>query len=270
MVKKVLVTGASRGIGKAIALLLADTGYSVVGTSRFTAKLPAPLKNHPMLQFVPMDVTDPLSVKDGVAQAARILGGIDVLVNNAGISHIGPLEEMPEQQARAVMETDFFGAAAVIRAVLPHLRIAGGGLIINVTSLAGRIGIPYQTYYCASKFALEGLSEALRLELFSQNIRVVIVEPGDISTNIGDHRLLCEAAMPEYRKGFAAACDAINRSVGGAGPPEDVARVVRSVIRSKNPRTRYVAGKGAASTSLLMRLLPKRLVERLIRRHYGV
>jgi len=167
------------------------------------------------------------------------------------------------------METDFFGAAAVIRTVLPQMRSARGGLIVNVTSLAGRIGVPYQTYYCASKFALEGLSEALRLELHSQNIRVVIVEPGDIKTDIGDHRLLCEAAIPEYRPGFTAACKAINRSVGGAGPPEDVARVVLSVIGAKNPGLRYAAGKGAASTGLLVRLLPKRLVEWLIRRHYG-
>jgi NAD(P)-dependent dehydrogenase (short-subunit alcohol dehydrogenase family) len=270
MIKRVLVTGASRGIGKAIALMLADNGYPVVGTSRNTAKLPGSLANHPMLRFVQMDVTDVLSITKGITEAAGILGGIDVLVNNAGISHIGPLEEMPDDQGRAVMETDFFGAATVIRAVLPHLRKAGGGLIINVTSLAGRIGIPYQTYYCASKFALEGLSEALRLELFSQNIRVAIVEPGDIRTDIGNHRLLCEAAIPEYRTGFAAACDTINRSVGNAGPPEDVARVVCDVIRAKNPRLRYAAGKGAASTSFLMRWLPARLVERLIRRHYGV
>ena len=270
MIKKVLVTGASRGIGMAIALYLADRGYSVVGTSRFTDKLPASLKNHPFLRFVAMDVTDIQAVPGAVGEAARILGGIDVLVNNAGISHIGPFEEIPDDQARRIMMTNFFGAGAVIRAVLPHLRDAGGGLIINVTSLAGQIGVPYQTFYCASKFALEGLSEALRLELFSQNIRVVVVEPGDIKTDIGDHRLLCEAAIPQYKAGFAAACEAINRSVGKAGPPEDVARVVLSVIRAKNPRLRYVAGKGAVSTSFLVRLLPRRLVERLIRRHSGV
>jgi NAD(P)-dependent dehydrogenase (short-subunit alcohol dehydrogenase family) len=270
MVKKVLVTGASRGIGKTIALTLAEHGCSVVGTTRNPERLSDDLKRHPAVTFVEMDVTDIPAVPKHIAQAARILGGIDVLVNNAGISQIGPLEEIPDEQARAIMMTNFFGAAAVIRATLPHLRKAGGGLIINVTSLAGRIGIPYQTFYCASKFALEGLSEALRLELFSQNIRVVIVEPGDIRTDIGEHRLLCEAAIPEYRAGYAAACAAIDRSVGGAGPPEDVARVVYDVIRAKKPRTRYVAGKGAASTSLLMKLLPKGLVERLIRGHYGV
>ncbi len=269
MIKKILVTGASRGIGKAIVLLLADKGHSVVGTSRFTDKLPAALKNHPFLTFVRMDVTDPASVAKGVREAVGVLGGIDVLINNAGISHIGPFEEMPDEQGRAIMETDFFGAASVIRAVLPHMRAARGGLVINVTSLAGQIGVPYQTYYCASKFALEGLSEALRLELFSQNIRVVVVEPGDINTDIGDHRLLCDAAMPEYRTGFTAACEAINRSMGQAGPPEDVARVVLDVVNARNPRMRYVAGKGAASTNFLVRLLPKRLVERLIRRHYG-
>ncbi|MBN2224110.1 MAG: SDR family oxidoreductase [Deltaproteobacteria bacterium] len=269
MIKKILVTGASRGIGKAIALMLADKGHSVVGTSRFINKLPAPLKNHPFLQFVEMDVNDPSSVKKGVEAAVGILGGIDVLVNNAGISHIGPFEEMPEDQGRAIMETDFFGAAAVIRAVLPHMRAARSGLIVNVTSLAGQIGVPYQTYYCASKFALEGLSEALRLELYSQNIRVAIVEPGDIKTDIGDHRLLCDAAIPEYRPGFTAACEAIDHSMGRAGPPEDVARVVLDVVNARNPRVRYIAGKGAASTALLMRLLPKRLVERLVRRHYG-
>jgi NAD(P)-dependent dehydrogenase (short-subunit alcohol dehydrogenase family) len=269
MIKRVLVTGASRGIGKAIALMLADKGDSVVGTTRRPEQLPDDLKKHPAVKFVKMDVTDIQAVPAGVKEAARILGGIDVLVNNAGISHIGPFEEIPDDQARAIMMTNFFGAGAVIRAVLPHLRDAGGGLVINITSLAGQIGIPYQTFYCASKFALEGLSEALRLELYSQNIRVVVVEPGDIRTDIGDHRLLCEAKSPHYEKGYAAACNVINRSVGSAGPPEDVARVVLGVIRAKNPKLRYVAGKGAASTSLLVRILPKRLVERLIRRHYG-
>ncbi len=269
MGKKVLVTGASRGIGKAIALELSKNGFSVVGTTRNPEQLPDDLKNHPAVKFIKMDVTDIQSVPGAVGEAARILGGIDVLVNNAGISHIGPFEEMGDDQARKIMMTNFFGAGAVIRAALPHLRDAGGGLIVNITSLAGQIGIPYQSFYCASKFALEGLSEALRLELFSQNIRVVVVEPGDIRTDIGDHRLICEARMPHYKAGFAAACEAINRSVGGAGPPRDVARVVLGVIRARNPGLRYVAGKGAASTSLLVRLLPRRLVERLIRRHYG-
>ncbi len=270
MIKRVLVTGASRGIGKAIALTLAETGFSVVGTTRRPERLSDDLKKHAALRFVSMDVTDIQAVPGGVDRAARILGGIDVLVNNAGISHIGPFEEIPDDQARKIMMTNFFGAGAVIRAVLPHLRDAGAGLIVNITSLAGQIGIPYQSFYCASKFALEGLSEALRLELYSQNIRVAVVEPGDIRTDIGDHRLLCETQSPHYKAGFAAACDVINRSVGGAGPPEDVARVVLDVIRSRNPRLRYVAGKGAASTSLLARLLPHGLVERLIRRHYGV
>ncbi len=270
MNKRVLVTGASRGIGKAIALMLAENGLSVVGTTRQPQGLPDDLKRNPAVTFVKMDVTDIQSVPGAVAEAARIHGGIDVLVNNAGISHIGPFEEMPDEQARKIMMTNFFGAGAVIRAALPHLRDAGGGLIINVTSLAGRIGIPYQTFYCASKFALEGLSEALRLELFSQNIRVVVVEPGDIRTDIGEHRLMCDAQMPHNKAGFAAACEAINRSVGNAGPPRDVARVVLGVIRAKNPKLRYVAGKGAASTSFLVKLLPRRLVERLIRDHYGV
>jgi NAD(P)-dependent dehydrogenase (short-subunit alcohol dehydrogenase family) len=268
MNKRILVTGASRGIGKAIALLLADKGYTVVGTSRFITKLPAALKNHPFLRFIAMDVDDPASVTKGVEEAANILGGIDVLVNNAGISHIGPFEEMGDDQADAVMTTDFFGAAAVMRAVIPTMRKAGGGLIVNVTSLAGRIGLPFQSYYCAAKFALEGLAESLRLELLSQNIRVVIVEPGNIKTDIGDHRLLCETKSPHYKEGYAAACEVINRTVEEAGPPEDVARVVANVVRAKRPALRYPAGKGALSTALVQKLLPQGLFERIMRGYY--
>jgi NAD(P)-dependent dehydrogenase (short-subunit alcohol dehydrogenase family) len=130
------------------------------------------------------------------------------------------------------------------------------------------MGIPYQSFYAAAKFALEGLSESIRMELAPQNIGVVCVEPGNIRTDIGEHRLLCETQSVHYTKAFAAACDVINETVQDGGPPEEVAEVVYRVVRAKRPRLRYTAGKGAASTMLLFSILPYRIIEHIMRRYY--
>jgi NADP-dependent 3-hydroxy acid dehydrogenase YdfG len=150
----VLITGASMGIGFAIARYLAEVNggdeFSVVGTTRNISTLTKENTKSP-IKFVEMDVTDNSSIKNGIKEALTILGKIDVLINNAGISHLGPFEEMPDDQGRAVMETDFFGVVNVIRAVLPMMRENNGGLIINIGSLAGLVGIPFQSFYASAK-----------------------------------------------------------------------------------------------------------------------
>ena len=269
--KRVLITGASRGIGKAIAIYLADKGLSVVGTTRNPDKLADDLKDS-NIRFVGMDVTDIDSVKKGVKEASEILKGIDILINNAGISHIGPFEEMPEDQGRAVLETDFFGVAAVIKAALPVIRESSGenGFIINISSLGGRMGIPFQSYYVAAKFALEGLSESLRMELIPQGIKVVLIEPGNIMTDIASHHLLCDTDSPHYEEIFSKTREIIRDTVKDAESPEVVARLVYKIINKKRPKVRYPAGKGSGNISLLIKLFPQSLTEKLLLNYYNI
>lgn len=272
MKNRVLITGTSRGIGEAIATFLTGKGFIVVGTSRN----PKENTENKKISFplVAMDVTDSGSVKKGVKDALDILGGIDILVNNAGISHLGPFEEMPDEQGRKIIETNLFGVANVIREVLPIMRKAGGGLIINISSLAGMVGIPFQSFYAASKYALEGWTESIRMELSPQNISVVLVEPGDIKTNIAQHHLVCETNSPHYSDPFRNACKVIRGNVDGAGPPGDVAKVVYKVIKKhengKKPRVRYPAGKGAKINSLLLKFVPDVFKEKILTRYYDL
>lgn len=265
---KVLITGASSGIGRAAALYLSEKGFQVAGASRNPDNTAATSQNAAAFPSVAMDVTDAASVKNGIAKAAEILGGIDVLINNAGVSHVGPFEEMSEEEGRGVMETNFFGAAAVAREVIPIMRRQGKGLIINVSSLAGFMGIPFQSYYAAGKFALEGLSESLRMELAPQNIKVVLVEPGNIKTEINSNRQRHETVPEHYRASYETVREIIEKSVDDAEPPEVIARTIHKIILSKNPKTRYPSGKGSVSINLLVRLLPQFLVEKLLMRYY--
>lgn len=271
----VLVTGASMGIGYSIARFLAEREnggeFSVVGTTRDVSKLPKELVEDTPFRFVAMDVTNRDSVKKGLKDAINIMGGgIDILVNNAGISHLGPFEEMPDEQGRAIFETNFFGIANTIRAALPELRKRGSGLVINVGSLAGVVGIPFQSFYASSKFALEGLTESIRMELAPQKINVVLVEPGDIKTDIASHHLLTEAKMPQYTGAYKNVVDVVRGNVKDAGPPEDVARVVYKVIKAKNLRIRYPAGKGARSSAVALKLVPQRLREYILKGYYNL
>jgi len=270
----VLITGASMGIGFAIARYLSERRggdeFSVVGTTRNISKLTDDTKTKSPIKFVEMDVTDNSSIKVGIEEALKILGKIDILVNNAGISHLGPFEEMPDDQGRAVMETDFFGVVNVIRAVLPKIRENNGGLIINIGSLAGLVGIPFQSFYASAKYALEGLTESIRMELLQQNIKVVLVEPGDIKTDIASHHLITETNSPHYADVFKNVVDVVRGNVKNAGPPEEVAKVVYKVINTKNPRTRYPAGKGAVINSIALKLFPQRLRESILKGYYNL
>ena len=177
---------------------------------------------------------------------------------------------MPDEQGRAIMETNFFGLIAVTKAVVPVMRDAGSGLVINISSLGGKVGVPFQSYYVASKFALEGWSEAARMELKTQGIDLVIVEPGDIKTDIASHHLLCGSDSPNYKEPYEIVCRSVRGNVSHAGPPEDVAKVVYAVIGKKRPGVRYPAGKGAKMLSILLTLVPDRLVERLVVKSYGL
>jgi NAD(P)-dependent dehydrogenase (short-subunit alcohol dehydrogenase family) len=268
----VLITGASRGIGAACARLLAEHGHRVFGTSRRApaASSPATL-GRGSLELLPMDVDRDASVAAGVRYVLDRAGRLDVAVNNAGMGILGPVEDTSVAEARAQLETNLLGPWRVCRAVLPAMRAQGGGLIVNIGSIGGLTGIPFQGAYSASKFGLEGLTEALRLEVRPFGIRVVIVEPGNIDTQATACSPGTGARSGAYDHDLERAREAMIRSEAGGAPPEAVARLLARVMATPRPRVRYTVGpvpeRAAASVK---RVLPSRLFERLLLPAYGL
>jgi NAD(P)-dependent dehydrogenase (short-subunit alcohol dehydrogenase family) len=181
--KVVLITGGSSGIGKSIGEYLSTRNFKVYGTSRNP-------KNSQEIPFslVALDVTKPETITQAVTQIIEKEGKIDILVNNAGIGITGPIEETPDEEIKKAFDTNYFGPINVIKAVLPQMRSQGGGLIINITSIAGYMGLPYRGIYSATKGALELTTEAFRMELKDFNIKMTNVAPGDFATNIAAGR----------------------------------------------------------------------------------
>ncbi|MEM9023831.1 MAG: SDR family oxidoreductase [Bacteroidota bacterium] len=264
----VLITGASSGIGLACAQYLHAQGYTVYGTSRNPNTDKAPI------HWLAMDVTDSASVNAAVAALLAKEGRIDVLVNNAGIGIMGPLEETSVDEARGTLETNFFGVHRVCRAVVPAMRKAGAGKIINISSIAGQMGLPFRGFYSASKAALERYSEVLRLELEEFGIHVSVIDPGSIKTPINENRQVAkEAEAPDspYREGFARNTAIIHADVETGLPPEAVARQVTAIIRAPQPKMRYVvAHLKQRAAILLSRLLPANAFLNILKKNYRV
>jgi NAD(P)-dependent dehydrogenase (short-subunit alcohol dehydrogenase family) len=267
--KNVLITGASSGIGRATALEMGNRGCRVVGTTRHPDRLPPSYLEDDRITYIAMDVCDSASVYQGVEAAMDRLGRLDVLINNAGISHVGVFEDMTEDDGRRIMETNFFGAVTVTRACLPYLR-QSKGLVINIGSLAGIMGIPFQSFYVASKYALEGLTESLRLETAHTGVRFAIVEPGNIKTEITEHRQVTPVKTDVYGALFESTRRLIEQSLEEAEPPVVIARMVHKVISSQRPTVRYPAGKGARMISLLVKLLPWFITEKILNKYYSL
>jgi NAD(P)-dependent dehydrogenase (short-subunit alcohol dehydrogenase family) len=262
----VLITGASSGIGQACAVHLSGRGFRVYGASRTPA---AAVATFPTLA---MDVADDASVERGVASLLEREGRIDILVNNAGIALAGPLESTSLDEARRQFDVNFFAAIRLCRAVLPSMRRQGGGYIVNVSSIGGLIAIPFQPMYSASKFALEGLTEGLRLEVRPFGIRVVLVEPGDTRTPLTQHRTFTADAATREQYGSCAAAVVRMAQDEQQGPgPESVARLVERIVNTPRPRLRYTAGPAVQRAAVwLKRLLPNALLEFGMRRYYGL
>jgi NAD(P)-dependent dehydrogenase (short-subunit alcohol dehydrogenase family) len=268
--KVVLITGASSGIGQACAIHLAARGWRVFGTRRPSS---APASPGGPFEMITMDVDEDASVRAGVqtllSQAARL----DAVVNNAGYSLMGPIEETSTEEAKAQMETNFFGVLRVCRATLPHLRQQEGGHIVNISSLAAVVGLPFSGLYSASKFALEGLSESLRLETRPFGIHVVLVEPGDFRTPITVKRRTTQASATHdtYREAFAQCKRKQDHDEANAPEPQAVARLVESILRNPRPKMRYTVGMlGQRIVVPLKRYLPQRLFEWLFCRVLGL
>lgn len=239
----VLITGCSTGIGRDLAQRLAQSGYTVVATARKVDTLQG---LHAALKL-PLDVTQPESIRQAVECTLERFGRIDVLVNNAGYAVCGTVEEISVEQVERMFAANVFGAMRMIQAVAPHMRRQRAGRIINVSSIAGKLSTPVNGAYSASKFALEALSDAARLELESFGVQVVLVEPGSIKTNFdatvqANTQALysnpASAYQPLYRQHLQTSTE-MRRGEPG---PEAVSRVIQQAIETKKPKARYLAG----------------------------
>lgn len=262
-----IVTGASRGLGQALARALTRQGFRVYGGGRSWSS-ESPQENFIQLD---LDVDDDRSVKEAVGKVLEEEGGVDLLVNNAGVSVAGPVEEVPVMAARRLFETNYFGVTRMVQAVLPAMRRAGRGTIVNIGSAAGRIGIPFQGHYAASKFALEGLSEALRMELLPLGIRVLLIEPGDVRTTIWERRTHFEAKGSPYLPALRRFLKVKEREMGErASPPEEVAAQIVRIIASPTGRLRHPVGRGSWLALLGRRLLPDRWFFQVVENNYRI
>lgn len=270
----VLITGASSGFGEACARHLGTRGYHVYGTSRRATWNPTPTADSPgntAFQLIPMDVCDTASVDAGVDIVLEKSGRIDAVICNAGFGLAGSVEDSTVEEAKRQFETNFFGTWRVCRAALPHLRRQKKGYLVIVGSLAGVMGIPFQAAYSASKFALEGLAEALRMEVKPWGIHVVLIQPGDFRTGFTRNRIKTTASgqNPAYAATFNRALAVMEKDERQGPSPEKIARLVERVITHPAPRLRYTAGTMSQRVgALLKRVLPGRLFERLMMATY--
>lgn len=257
----VLVTGASSGIGAASAALLAARGHVVTGASR-SGRVP------PGVGALEMDVDDDASVRAGVERVLADHRRLDVLVNSAGYGLSGPVESTSLEEARAQVETNFWGTVRATLAALPALRESPSGLVVNVSSLAGVFAIPFQGYYTASKFAVEGWSEALAYEVAPFGVHVTLVQPGNIRSGFtGGRREAAEAHEPPYGEAHRRALEIMVRDELSAVGPQAVAKVIARAVQARRPPRRATAGSaGERSTVLLRRVLPGRTFEWIGRR----
>ncbi len=258
------ITGASGGVGQATARLFLERNWCVIATARDPDSL-GDLKHHPRLTRIGLDVTDQGSIKDAVREAIERHGRIDVLINNAGIGVAGPLEGVSEEAIRRVFDTNFFGSVALIREIVPHMRERRSGTIVNVSSVAGRIGIPFHSLYCATKFALEGLTESLAYELLQFDIRLKLVEPGGIRTNFRTQWFEPDAYQPQVTRLKIKMEEGIKK----AASPMGVAEVIHRAATDRGTRMRFPAN-GAGAPLLFRRLLPDGAMQALLRRTVNV
>ena len=265
MKKVVLITGGSSGIGKSVGEFLTEKGYVVYGTSRNPDKI----KNH-SFQLVALDVNKYATIEAAVAEVISKEGQLDVLINNAGMGITGPIEETPTQEMRKVFDTNLFGAIDVMKAVLPQMRKQQSGLIINVTSIAGYMGLPFRGIYSATKGALEIVTEAIRMEVKNFGIEVTNVAPGDFATNIASGRYHTPVfENSPYKKVYQENLDLMDAHVDSGGDPIEMAKAIYKVINTSKPNIHYKVGDFMQKFSIVLKkILPDKTYEKLLMNHY--
>ncbi|MFL5778750.1 MAG: oxidoreductase [Chloroflexota bacterium] len=257
-----LVTGASSGIGKAAALGLVDAGFEVVGTSRNTSSV-APIEG---VTFLDLDVTSDDSVSMAVARVIEQFGRLDVLVNNAGTGAAGAAEESSVAQDQRVFDINFFGLVRMTKAVLPHMRAARTGRIINISSVLGLVPAPYMASYGATKHAIEGYSESVDHEVREHGIRVLLVEPAWTRTSLDANSIQPDAPLTIYAQQRRTFDGVIARAMADGDDPATVANAIVAAATDPKPKLRYTAGSTAGRVSALRRFVPTRVFDRQIRK----
>jgi NAD(P)-dependent dehydrogenase (short-subunit alcohol dehydrogenase family) len=268
--KVVIVTGASSGIGHAASLELARRGHHVVAAARRVGEMGTLAEAG--CTVVGCDVTEDDQLLNLLDEVHRRHRHVDVLVNNAGYGSYGAVEEVPLAEARRQFEVNLFSAARLAQLLLPEMREARSGRIVNVSSMGGQVAFPFGGWYHATKFALEGLSDSMRAELAPFGVRVVLVEPGSIRSEwgaIAAANLIEASADGPYEEGsapWAAVIAGSSADQGGATAPERVARVIRRAVEARRPKSRYLVGKGARQLVALRHVLPGGLFDQVVGR----
>ncbi len=265
MNKVILITGGSSGLGKAIGEFLHSKDFKVYGTSRNPAKV-----TDSVFPLLALDVRDPQSIQNAVSELISKEGRIDVLVNNAGVGITGPIEETPLEEMKNNFDTNFFGPIEVMKAVLPQMRTQKSGLIINITSIAGYMGLPYRGIYSASKGALELITEALRMEVKSFGIKVTNIAPGDFATNIAAGRFHSPLIPGSaYETSYGSILKTMNEHVDSGANPYEMGLAVYAIIQKPEPGIHYKVGAFMERFSIILkRILPDRVYEKMVMKHY--
>lgn len=265
MNKVVLITGGSSGIGKSIGEYLHKKGFVVYGTSRNPEKAA-----NSLFPLIALDVRDPASIQYAVSKVIEISGRIDVVINNAGVGITGPLEEIPMEEIKNNFETNFFGPIEVMKSVLPQMRDQKSGLIINITSIAAYMGLPYRSVYSASKGALELITEALRMEVKQFGIEITNVAPGDFATNIASGRYHAPVIKGSaYEKVYGDTLQTMNEHVDSGSNPNEMAEAIYKIMQEKSPKIHYKIGVFMQKFSIVLkRLLPDKVYEKMLMNHY--
>lgn len=265
MSKVILITGGSSGIGKSIGEYLTQKGYTVYGTSRNPQN-----STNSKFPLVALDVRNVESIKSAVSEIIQKSGRLDVVINNAGVGITGPLEEIPTSEIKNNFETNFFGPIEVMKAVLPQMRSQKSGLIINITSIAGYMGLPYRSIYSASKGALELITEALRMEVKDFGINITNVAPGDFATNIASGRFHAPLISGSaYEKPYGNTLKMMDEHVDSGSNPNEMAIAVAKIIENPNPKVHYKVGVFMQKFSIVLkRILPDKVYEKMLMNHY--
>jgi short-subunit dehydrogenase len=268
MKKVVLITGISTGFGKQTAKLLSDKGYCVYGTVRKETH------SEESFHYIKMDLTDYESIKKAVTFIIEKEGRIDILINNAGMHTGGPIETSPIENIKLQMDTNFVGMVQLVQEVLPIMRKQGEGEIINFSSIGGLMGLPFQPFYSASKFAIEGFSEALRMELKQFNIKVVLINPGDFHTNNSANRrnfLAPTDINDPYHDQYEKTLKIIEKDEANGWEPIVLARKIVKIADCKNPRQRYIIASFEQKLAVALKyILPGKIFRMILEDHYKI
>jgi NADP-dependent 3-hydroxy acid dehydrogenase YdfG len=268
MKKVILITGISSGFGKQTARLLAEKGHSVYGTVRKDTE------TENQVNYLKMNLMDYNSIKQAVASVMDKEGRIDILINNAGMHTGGPIETSPVENIKLQMDTNFIGMVNLIREVLPIMRKQGGGTIINFSSIGGLMGLPFQAFYSASKFAIEGFSEALRMEVKQFNIKIILINPGDFHTSNSANRrnyLAPTGSDDPYNEQFHKTLAVIEKDEANGWEPIVLARKIVKIADSKNPQQKYIIASFEQKLAVVLKyILPGKLFSMILEDHYKI